>query len=633
MRINARTISRYINLGIDKFEHIRRDRMKVLYQTVGARYMRRRIPDSDEKRFSPINLLSRGVYEAQANLCMNNPQVDIACDVVEFQEMAQGFTLAGNRLIKKINLKLTLQLTIMDALMMGCGIVKTGIGSTNEWLEGENEDINVGQPYALRIDPDDQILDCMARAWDEQAILGHKIRVPEDELYKLGLPWSRIDELPDSYANNYRDSPETAEGLIGERSGQMMSHEVQRYIDLAEVYLPREKIVITLPYKKNAIQTEFLHVAEYDGPEHGGYHKLGFRPVPQNVTDVAPATLWMDTHLLANRIGRKISRQAERGKKVLAYTDVAAEDADNIANADDGTTVRVQNLEELKEIELGGTGDASYKWFAFISDQFDAQTGGDGLPSQPQSGGDQPTARAFAGTQANKAVVLGFLKEKHDSFVEEVCSDLVQYLYQDPLLAQASIQEHTIIDERGVPRRVVEQVMFDPGDERGEWFHYHVSVRPYSMARSDPQTDVRNIMEVFTNVVPALGNAAQAMGPGLDIGKALEVVCRKLGVTDAPLFFKQQAFEQYQAWLMKQKTGTPSDNALGEITIPEPPTPESLGLPTAGNPGQPNPSAMSPKRGKSPQAANRSMAQPRPMAAATMPVKGIATNLMNAGSR
>ena len=84
---------------------------------------------------------------------------------------------------------------------------------------------------------------------------------------------------------------------------------------------------------------------------------------------------------------------------------------------------------------------------------------------------------------------------------------------------------------------------------------------------------------------------------------------------------------------MKQKTGTPSDNALGEITIPEPPTPESLGLPTAGNPGQPNPSAMSPKRGKSPQAANRSMAQPRPMAAATMPVKGIATNLMNAGSR
>ena len=30
----------------------------------------------------------------------------------------------------------------------------------------QNEDINVGQPYVLRIDPDDQILDC--RAWEAE---------------------------------------------------------------------------------------------------------------------------------------------------------------------------------------------------------------------------------------------------------------------------------------------------------------------------------------------------------------------------------------------------------------------------------------------------------------------------------
>lgn len=631
MKINARTISRLVNYAFEKFEHNVKARAKILRQVVGMRYVKQRIMDADDKKFSPINLMHNGVYTLVTNLVIDNPETEITCDLLQYQHMADGLEIAGERLYAKINLASTFGLSIMDASMMGIGVVKTGIASTDQWIEGEDEDINVGQPYAQRVDPDDLILDPMARHWDEMTVVGHKMRCPVSLLLQAGVVnKSKAQELPRSYTQNERATTDSAEGLIGDRVEMQVSRDVEDYVDLVEVFLPRERLTICLPYRKGALQTEFLKVDEYEGPERGPYHKLGFCPVPNNVLDCAPATLWMDTHLLANRIGRKITRQAERNKKVLAYTDNAAEDADSIASADDGQTVRVNNLEELKEIALGGATDESYKWFAFITDQFNEQTGNAGTPSTQQQSGEQPTARQVAGQNANKAVILKSMNNAVIGFAQEICSDLIYYLYMDPLIEHASTKETTTIDHYGVPRRITEQVLFDPGEERGEWFHYHVKVAPYSMQRSDPQTDVRNIMEVFTNVIPAMAQVQQQLGPGFVFDEALKIVCQKLGINDAGRFFKQQAFEEWQKFLMQLKMGKPSSNAEGEMVIPEPPTPESLGLPGlgGGRPGQPVPGAMGPTGGKSPQQAQRAMSQPGSMTNAMTATRGISNNMM-----
>jgi hypothetical protein len=634
MKITPPVISKLVHISVEKFAHNRDGRAKILRQSNGRFYAKTRISDGDDTKFSPMNLLNKALYGRMADLVMDNPEVDITSDLVQFKWFAEGLKLYMTRLLEKIQFARTLQLCIFDALTFGCGVIKDGIASTEQFIEGEDEDVAVGMPYAQRIDPDDLILDPLARDWDEQVAIGHKMRVPVQLLLDSGYVKSRAEAeaLPDSYAGTLRQTLHTAEGISGDRQGNRWSQEVEKYVDLVEIYLPREKLVVCLPYQRNTVETKFLHVADYEGPPRGPYHKLGFMPVPNNVLDVAPATIWYDSHMLANRIGRKISRQAERAKKVLAYTDVASEDANEIAMADDGQTVRVQNLEEIKEIELGGTSDQAYTWAAWIKEDFAEQSGESSSPTSKE-----PTASEYTGQQAAKATVIGNMQNKVYGFAGEVCENLAYYGYMDPLIQLPSVKEKTVFNDRGVPMRISEQVIFDPDEDRGEWFHYHIKIVPFSMTRSDPQTDVQNLMQFMTNVIPAITQASQQTGGAVQIPQTLEIIGRKLNLKEMDEIFNQDIFNEHQAFLRMQNTGDPSLNAM---TIPTPPTPESMGLPGPGNPAisgggspqQPAPGMMQRKQGKTGKTTMRSNAQPSQRAIAAQPVKSLAQNLQTTGN-
>jgi hypothetical protein len=594
MKINPINVSRAVNVSCSKFDHFRRARGRFLSQMTG-RFYSKMFPGSEEDRkAAPLNLLYGAVTTLVPNLVYNDPHFAVRTDVLPYRQYGDILGLAINHLSKRIGLRSTLRKVITDALFMA-GFMKTGIASSEEFITIEGVDVQIGQPYAERIDPDDMVLDPMARDWEEQAFMGHRFRVSMDDLMASGLYDEKVVQKLSSRYDSMDPGDGPAEKIIGDKSAQRFQ-EINRYVDLVEVYFPQEKVVVTLPYRRGDQQDAFLRVVDYEGPYRGQYHMLGFTYVPDNVLPVAPAGIWYDLHILGNRIARKLSRQAERLKQVLAYQGSAVEDANSIAESDDGETVRVDDINAIKEVKYGGTSNDAYTYMEWISKKFSEQAGNTDLLQGTSA--SAPTATQSEMLQANTNVRLSDMQALVYQFTGEVGGDLAFYLHTDPLI------------ELPLARRVNgqdEQVVLSPDVRQGDWLDFHVHVEPFSMARQDPNTAVRRKLEFATNVIPAAAQAAQMLGPGFKIGEFLLRIAKDVGIEDADQFMNTPEFTAWTMMQMSQKMGVNPSKAAPYMQQAQPPGPSPA--PPAMNPGQPNPAQMGPNGGISPQQEGNSAVQ------------------------
>jgi len=460
------------------------------------------------------------------------------------------------------------------------GFVKTGLAVGECVIEfGDGTDVNLTEPFMERVSPDDMILDPNARSWDEQAILGNRFRADVDKLIEQGYgDADKLNQLADeAFASSQpRDKAEDISKVMG------LSDESRRYVDLAEIWIPAEKRIVTIPYKAGATMDDYVHEIDYGGPPKGQYHMLGLAFAPDNLLPIAAAGIWYDLHILGNRIARKISRQAERNKRVLAYEDDAEEDVEAIADTDDGNTVRVANLDKIREVEYGGVSEKAYEWMNWIKQNFNEQAG----VSQLGAAGDTaPTLGQEQIQQANESVRLGDMQNIVYAFTAEVMTDVGYYLHTDPLIELPLVRRINGVET---------QDYYTPETRVGEWYDYNITVQPYSMARPDPNTAVRRKLEFATNVIPAAANAAVTLGPGFRIGPFLTAIAREVGIEDADEWLNTPEIANYiqMNMVLSQKTGDPG-KAQAFLQNP-------MGMMGTFNPAQPNPSAMGPSGGISP---------------------------------
>jgi hypothetical protein len=581
MKITPKVICRAIECSFGKFDPFRRARLKFMYQMVGRFYMQGPKFGDESRKSAPLNMLHTAITTLVPNLVFNNPKVKVRSNTVAFRPYGDMLELATNYLQSEIGLRMTLRKCITDAAFLA-GFIKTGIAAANTQLNVGHESFPLGQPYADRIDPDDMILDPWARDWDEQQFVGNRFRADLDELLELGLYDN--DELVKASRAYDDDADKRVSGLADQHSASDQ-RDVRRFIDLCEIWLPKENLIVTIPYNKSMAYDKFLRIADYDGPRKGPYHMLGFTYVSDNVLPCAPASIWYDLHILGNRIARKLARQAERMKRVLAYQSSAEEDAAAVADADDGETVRVEDVNAIKEVAYGGAGEDTYRYMDWVQKKFSEQAGSIDLLSG--TGTNSPTATQAEMLQANTSVRLGDMQSLVYHFTAEVCRDLAYYLHTDPLI------ELPLIRRQG---GVEQDVVYTPEMRQGDFFNYTFSVQPYSMARPDPNMQVRRKMEFATNVIPAAAQAAAMLGPGFDVGGFLSRIALDVGIEDADEFINTAQIQQHIQQQVQQSLmmGNPG-KAGGAINIPQ--------AQTAGpamNPGQPNPGQMGPNGGISP---------------------------------
>lgn len=580
-------ICKLVDFGFTKMEAARRARYKFLAQYVGRFYAKRKMGDAEDQKASPINQIYNAVTTMIPNLVFNNPQVKIDTEVLPYRDYAGKSELCTNHLIRKIKLKQTLRKVITDSLFLA-GFLKTGLCDSGEFLEIEGCPHSIGRPYADRVDPDDMVIDPMARDWEEMSFVGNRFRASKDSLMQSGLyPADKIAKMQSRYDLGAKYKHE-ASSLSGDPNIYTQVQEVTEYVDLVEVYLPQSKLIVTIPWKDEA--GTILRTVEYEGPETGPYHMLGYAYAPDNVLPVAPCGIWYDLHILSNRLVRKINRQAERMKRVLAYEGSAIEDAQEIADADDGETVRVDNINAIKEVEYGGTTDEAYKHMEFLEAHFSKQAGNiDLLGGQ---GADAPTATQSTMLQQNTNVRVTDMQQLVYDFTGEVSSDLFFFIHTDPLMNQVLCQRVGGIDQ---------QVHYTPEMRAGDFIDYMLKVKPWSMAKQDPNQKLDRVLQFISTNLPAMAQTFQLMGPAFNIEGAMNLVLREMGIEEADELINSQMLRLHIQQLMGM---IPPDGQLGMqmgmggaqggIAGPVPGQMLPPPLPGGGRPGQPNPSQMGP---------------------------------------
>jgi hypothetical protein len=148
--------------------------------------------------------------------------------------------------------------------------------------------------------------------------------------------------------------------------------------------------------------------------------------------------------------------------------------------------------------------------------------------------------------QANTSVRLGDMQNMVYNFTADVASDLC---------STSTRPAHRTAAHRRVRsgwtgcRTCQEAGHYTPEMRQGDFFDFNLKVKPYSMARPDPNMAVRRKLEFATNVIPAAAQAAMMLGPGFKVGPFLRRMAIEVGIEDADEFLNDPAF---QAWIMQR---------------------------------------------------------------------------------
>jgi hypothetical protein len=577
-------MSRVLNAGYGAMKTARRARVMYNIQMAGRFYSEVRnsaAGGGDDIKASPINLLHAAVTTIVPNLVFNNPRIKLRTDILDYREYMSVLELAVNQRIKLMNFRKALRLCIFDSIFMA-GFMKTGLALSGEIIPADGFDYELDEPFAERVDPDDMILDPIARAWDEQNLMGNRYTANSEDAIARGFDKNLIETGVDRFKTNA--GPETSRISKRGQDGYLFDS-----VDLVEVFVPREQLVYTALWQPGHEMSDFLDIREWGGPKSGPYHMLGYQQIPDNILPVPPASMWFDLHLLGNKLARQIARQSERAKRLTIYDGTAELDMDHIRTAPDGDTLKVSNVEGIKELNYGGTSDDAFQSLEWVKANFSEQAGQlDQLSGQKAAA---PTLGQSEILQANSSVRLADLQNQVHDFVGDVGKDLAFYIHTDP-----AHELHLVRRERGVER----QVIFTPEQAKGEILDYATEVVPFSMARQDPNMRIRRLMEFWSAVIPSIVQSQQILGPSFKGDKALQAAAEEMGIEDADAWLDIDEFKDiFMAQFLAQlEQGNASQFKTG--TSPQGTLSLGPGAETGGRPDQPLPSANGPIGGTSP---------------------------------
>ena len=304
-------------------------------------------------------------------------------------------------------------------------------------------------------------------------------------------------------------------------SGKHRENKLVQTVTLIDLWIPPNNpwasngsVLITLDASREA--TEPLRIIEWDGPEVGPYDVLGYRKVPDNIFDLPPMYVLLVMDDMINVLSRREVRRAERDKTLIAYSHRAKDDAERIKDAIDGGMVAVDNVEALKELNLGGSNPEAVSYIELLKQDFSKRAGN--LEQMGGYGSEANTATEFMGVQQNADVRMEAMKGCVHRFVKSVKQNEAYYLLTDPVNEMQLMME-TPDSNISVP------FSFGPNNRQGEFHDYNIDVQPYSMQRETPQTQLQNLLAWFERVVMPTMEISMAQG----------------SMFNAPAFVKQAA--------------------------------------------------------------------------------------------
>jgi hypothetical protein len=501
MRHSRRMLGRY-----------RQERAHAVKLFVGRHYS-----DGGAYNRIPVNLLARYVQVMARSLVPKTPRIMLTTRHRDREPAVSAMQEWLNQRLVESHFAQTLQRWVIDALF-SVGIMKVALGTpADAAVSGYTSP--AGVPFAETVDLDDFAFDSGARDMRQCGWFAHRFRVP--------LAVAEAVDYYDSKAKKHLAAAATGHGdyfnqegderveVIGRgyESGEEKDYEPM--VDLWEVYLPREKRVLTFSSDAGGVPSHDvpLRDAEWVGPPCGPYHFLSLLPVPGNAMPSAPVQHLVDLQEAVNSGYRKLIVQMERQKTNLPVRGGAVDDARRLIQANDGEAFPCENADMLKEVRWGGPDPVNANFVIHLSDIFNKMGGNLDLlsGSNPQS----KTATQDKILAANAGAGVADMQEHTVVGISNVADALCWFWWYHPQEVMETTRSLPGAEDIAVTRRLYPAGKLTPqGDKpglarEGRYEGLHLRVDPYSLVYRTPQERLAFLSQLVTQMQPLLPMLAQ----------------------------------------------------------------------------------------------------------------------------
>jgi hypothetical protein len=513
-------IQEAVKAGFERTRIYRRARAMFMKEYVGKYYTK----DAGYVGDTPINLIFHALRSLIPNIVMKNPVTLINTEIVEHKPYAELLGLGVDTVANRIKLKDELRAVALDAFF-GLGVMQSGLCGSNNVIMLDDAEFDPGELYSSRVDLDDLCLDPTCTSIKNAGFTGAKLLAPRRLLLDYDMYDSDlVNQLP-SVTEANTDRREVKQ-FTQHNLGSTGIHELQDFVEIVQLWVPEANVLVTVPNPYHMKFDDYIAVQDYYGPESGPFSYLALTPpVGNNPFPVAPVSLWYDLHRMANNMMEKIMNQADRQKDVLLYHPANADDAEQIADANDGDSVAVSDPNQIKVVSYGGQANSNERLLAQVHTWFNYMSGN---PDQMAGAAQQSeTATQAEILQANAGIGLQDMKGTIYDFAAEVTGIHAWYLHTDPLL--------DLPIARRKPGGEYAQVTLTPEQRQGDFLEFTFTVKARSMEVLDPQVRTKRLMEFGTNFLPGAANAAQVMvqmGQEFNLSKYVTDMAEHLGIQD-----------------------------------------------------------------------------------------------------
>lgn len=479
----------------EKLGAFRKKAMSKYEQLVGRHYS-----DNGSKRRVPVNLLALYVSIFHRQLAGGRPQCLASTNVPDYKPYAADFEIRMNDRIEEMNLEYTVKAAVLQGLFT-LAPVKCG------WtMDGEGN----GESFADCIDLDDWVHDMQSRKWYGIQYEGDRYSMNFSDFQDSPLFDNKKHLRPTDDTQNNEDGSPRAKTISG--NDDNYEDRFEPIIDLWDLWIPSKRMVVTIPAEGGI---EPLRVVEWNGPDHGPYHKLMYGDVPGQTMPLAPTCNLMDQHDLTNVLLSKLGNQAVRQKTIGIFS--GADKSEQRINATkDGEWARVDNPQGVKEAKFGGPDTSTQATFLLIKDLFNWNAG-----NMEALAGLSPQSRTLGQDEMLKMSASQQLSEMYDrttTFTQGLMQSIGEYEWNNP--RQTTIYKKVPGYQSGV------HILWSPETRQGSYRDYSVKMQPYSLMHTTPQMKLQAIMSVLADVCAPFANQLMAQGRMIDFDKVFAQISR-----------------------------------------------------------------------------------------------------------
>lgn len=467
-----------------------------------------------------VNLMNQTVDAYTMALVANRPRVLVSTQFPDRVYFARQYQEALNNLIQEIGLEFTLRNWVLDAFF-SVGIVKVHMADAG-LVQLENDIwMDPGKPFASNVSLDNWVHDMSATRWGQIKYAADCYRIPFDDLQHPMYDPAVVRDLQPSVNGSTEEI--RLERLS--RSESIDADELDPMIDLADVWIPRDRKIYTFPLDRKGLFRLMgppVAVMDWDGSEHGPYHLLGLNDVPENIMPTSPASHLSTLSRLANNLIRKQARQAVRQKDIHTYTPAGAKDAQRIQQANDGAFIQVQDGTQIGEVRMGGVDPSNQAFLLGVMEMYDRFAGN--LTAMLGLGAQAPTA-------SQEQIIQGKVSNKEAQMQYRVL-DAASRLIRD--LGGMLWNDQVKVIPGQIPIDGAEGYFVDatwrPDDREGTFYDYQIDIDVFSMGYTSPAARANTLNQLITQVYAPLGGLLSQQGGQLNLQKLVELHAELLNI-------------------------------------------------------------------------------------------------------